>query len=89
MASTMPTLLTGSSKKYFLYKMLRFYYLGEVYGSLSALIRFTLSKCGLNKGNAGRAGYVFDLITTTFWAIHILGCLWITLAKITSCSWVF
>jgi hypothetical protein len=69
--------------------MLRFYYLKEVYGSISSLIRYLLLRCGLNKGNVGKTGYVFDLIITMFWAIHLLGCLWISLAKATPCSWVF
>lgn len=89
LASTLPSLLSGQSHQYFLYKMLRFYYLKEVYGSISSLIRYVLLRCGLNKGNVGKTGYVFDLIITMFWAIHLLGCLWIALAKATPCSWVF
>lgn len=68
--------------------MLRFYYLKEVYGSISSLVRYVLLRCGLNKGNIGKTGYTLDLMIMMFWVIHILGCLWITLAKVTACSWV-
>lgn len=87
-ASTIPALISGQSHKYFLYKMLRFYYLKEVYGSISSLIRYFLIRTGMNKGNVGKFGYIFDLIITMFWAIHILGCLWIALANVNECSWV-
>ena len=88
LASTLPCLITLESHKYFLYKLLRFYYLMEVYGSIQSLIRYFLLKMGLNKGNIDKTGYTFDLIIMMFWVIHILGCLWITLAKIVPCSWV-
>lgn len=88
LASTIPPLITGESHQYFLFKMLRFYYLKEVYGSISSLVRYVLLRCGLNKGNIGKTGYTLDLMIMMFWVIHILGCLWITLAKVTACSWV-
>jgi len=53
--ATIPTLITLNNEhdQYF-YKMLRFFYLPDVYDTANNLIRFVLFKIGIAKGSIGR-----------------------------------
>jgi hypothetical protein len=68
--------------------LLRFCYIVDVYDTISNLIRFILFKFGLSKGGIEKVGRVINLLITMFQTIHVLGCMWISLAKITNCSWI-
>mmetsp|Transcript_1473 Transcript_1473/g.2589 ORF Transcript_1473/g.2589 Transcript_1473/m.2589 type:complete len:363 (-) Transcript_1473:1072-2160(-) len=87
--STLPSLLTNqSSESYFWFKLVRFFHVRSVYGSLSDIVSFILSKMGLNKGNVEKTSFIINLIIYMFSAIHILGCAWIYIGKMTPCSWI-
>ena len=86
--STIPTLVSNQSNKLYLFKLIRFLQVRSVYGSISDMVRFFLTKFGLNKSNVEKLGYVVNLIVYMFSAIHILGCTWIYTGKILECSWL-
>lgn len=52
------------------------------------MVRFFLTKCGMNKSNVEKISFIINLIIYMFSAIHILGCTWIYIGKIVPCSWL-
>lgn len=86
--ATIPTLVTNQGNTLYWFKLIRFLQVRSVYGSISDMVRFFLAKCGLNKSNIEKISYIINLIIYMFSAIHILGCAWIYIGKVTACSWL-
>jgi hypothetical protein len=65
--ATLPTLITLNNEhdQYF-YKMLRFFYLPDVYDTANNLIRFVLFKIGIAKGSIGKIQHVVFLLICLF-----------------------
>jgi hypothetical protein len=86
--ATIPTLVSNQSNSLYWFKLLRFLQVRSVYGSISDLVRFFMTKCGMNKSNVEKISFIINLIIYMFSAIHILGCAWIYIGKIVPCSWL-
>lgn len=55
MLGCLPTLLTlNKVAEQYPFKLVRFFYIGEVFKSIEELVRFLLIKLGLNKGNINK-----------------------------------
>ena len=86
--ATIPTLVSGQSNGMYWFKLFRFLQVRSVYGSISDMVRFFMTKCGMSKSNVEKISFIINLIIYMFSAIHILGCAWVYFGKINPCSWL-
>lgn len=82
-----PTLLTGSSYQFYLCKLIRFYRVVDVYDAISDINMMILLNF-MYKSVALKVNNIFNMLLMMFQSIHFLGCLWISLSKLTVCGWV-
>jgi len=68
--------------------VIRFYYIVEVFDTIEQFIEFVLIKLQLNKGNIKKIKKLCLLFIVCFQLIHVLGCIWIFIAKTKDCSWI-
>lgn len=78
----LPTMFTmNKANEQYPFKLVRFFYIVEVFDTISDFVRFLLLKLGLNKGNINKIQRLCLLFIICFQLIHVLGCIWIFIAK--------
>lgn len=89
MLGCLPTMFTlNKANEQYPFKLFRFFYIVEVFETISDFVKFFLLKLGLNKGNINKIQRLCLLFIICFQLIHVLGCTWIFIAKTQDCSWI-
>jgi hypothetical protein len=87
LAATIGGFLSLFYEQWYWVRLVRFVQLRSVFNNISEAFKWILTKFGLNKANIERVRYIINLGISMICGIHILGCLWIYIGKITECSW--
>ena len=85
---TLPTLVTNQSASSYLWKLFRLTKTPQVLGTISDITNHVLIRAGFYKGSIGKIVFALMLIVYLVAACHFIGCAWISIAKITPCSWI-
>lgn len=86
--ATIPCLVTGQSKKQYLWKLIRAKEVKNVLGTIEAICVGVLNRSGIYKGSIGKIVFSIMLVIYLASACHFIGCAWICVAKLTECSWL-
>lgn len=88
--SVIPTLASNQRKSLYIFKLIRFLKIGKTYNAISGATKQIIQYVGsgLSKAQVEQVNSLINMIIIAFQALHILSTAWVSLAKMSTCSWV-
>ena len=75
--ATLPGLITGQSKKYYYFKLVRLIHIRDVFSKISNMLKHILQKTGMNKSVTDKAHSIINIFLTMITSIVLLSSIWI------------